>query len=95
MTEGFVPDATHGSVAVSSWMEGPPEKSVWTGLKLSGRARSEISAWRCNRCGFIEFYAAAAPDRGHEKAQQAQVLLVVALVLGALLLVLAGVLILR
>lgn len=95
MAEGFVPDATHGSIALPSWTEGAPEKSVWTGLKLSGRARSEISVWRCSRCGFLEHYAVAPPDRSHEAAQRAQGMTVAALVLGALLLMVAGVLILR
>lgn len=95
MSEGFVVDATHGGAAVSSWMEGAPEKSVWTGLKLSGKSRSEIATWRCNRCGFLEHYAAEAPDRKHERAKQAQALMVVAISLAILLAVLAAVLVMR
>ena len=97
MVEGFVVDATHGGAAVSSWVEGAPEKSVWTGLKLAGRPRAEIATWRCNRCGFLEHYAAAAPDRSHEAARQKQALMVVmvAVALAILLLVVAGGLVLR
>jgi hypothetical protein len=95
MAEGFVADATHGSVAVSSWVEGPAEKSVWTGVKLSGLARSEIATWRCNRCGFLEHYAAAAPNRSHEAAQRSQVLLVLAITVAILLVCLGTVVALR
>jgi hypothetical protein len=93
MSEGFVVDATYGGAAVSSWVKGAPEKSVWTGLKLTGRQRSDIATWRCNRCGFLEHYAAAGPDRKHEGAQRTQALLVVAISLAILLVGLGAVLI--
>ena len=95
MAEGFVVDATHGGAAVSSWIEGPPEKNMWTGLKLTGKPRSEIATWRCNRCGFLEHYATAAPDRSHEAVQRKQAVAVLAVVAASVLLVLAGVLVLR
>ena len=92
MVEGFVVDASHGTMGVSNWIEGPPEKSIWTGVKLTGRPRSEITTWRCGRCGFLEHYAPTPPDRGQEAAQRSQALLIVAGSLGALVLILAGVL---
>jgi hypothetical protein len=92
MVEGFVVDASHGTMGVSNWVEGPPEKSIWTGVKLSGRPRSELATWRCGRCGFLEHYAPASPDRSHEAAQRSQVVLVIAITLASLLVVLAGVL---
>jgi rubredoxin len=95
MAEGFVLDTSHGTMGVSSWIEGPPEKSVWTGVKLTGRPRSEIATWRCGRCGFLENYAASPPDRSHEAAQRSQAALVIGIVLGAVFLILAGVLLLR
>ena len=95
MAEGFVLDATHGAMTVSSWIAGAPEKSVWTGVKLSGRPRSQITTWRCRSCGFLEHYAPASPDRSHEAAQRRQGLTVVALVLATLLVIAATVLILR
>ena len=95
MAEGFVVDATHGSAAVSTWVEGAAEKSVWTGVKLSGRPRSEIVAWRCNRCGFLEHYAPAEPDRSRESAEARQLLRVAAVALVALALGLAAALLLR
>jgi hypothetical protein len=95
MAEGFVADTTHGGAAVSSWVEGAPEKSLWTGLKLTGRPRSRIATWRCGRCGFLEHYAPAAPDKSHEAAQRNQALLVVGISLAILGVVLGLVLALR
>ena len=94
MTRGFVVDATHGGTAVSSWVEGAPRKSMWTGIKVTGLARSEIAAWRCSRCGFLEHYAAATPDRRQEAAQRRQALLVVAIAAAILAVALGVVLVL-
>lgn len=57
MADGFVTDNTYGSVGVASWVAGIPEKSIWTGLKLKGRAKIAITTRRCERCGFLESYA--------------------------------------
>ncbi|HET7229803.1 MAG TPA: PF20097 family protein [Longimicrobium sp.] len=56
MTTGFVLDMHQGAKA-AEWIEGEPEKSVWTGLKLKDRRRFPLTADRCERCGFLEFYA--------------------------------------
>jgi hypothetical protein len=82
MAEGFVLDKTHGGVGVSSWVEGVPEKSIWTGLNLAGRSQSRIATWRCGRCGFLESYAAGEPD-GSAAAQKRAVALVVAAAIAA------------
>jgi hypothetical protein len=35
MVQGFVADYGHGgAIRVSSWVEGPPVKSFWGGIKL-------------------------------------------------------------
>jgi hypothetical protein len=57
MAEGFVLDTTDNRHAVSAWVEGAPEKSIWTGVKLKGRTKHAIQTWRCGRCGFLEGYA--------------------------------------
>lgn len=57
MQEGWVLDHTHGARAVSSWVEGEPQKSIWVGVKLGDKKPIEIESWRCSRCGFIEHYA--------------------------------------
>jgi hypothetical protein len=58
MEEGFLldrlPDA--GQKA-AQWIEGPPEKSFWFGVKVRGRERRTIRTFRCVKCGFLESYA--------------------------------------
>jgi hypothetical protein len=95
MDEGFVVDAAYGAMAVASWVEGAPRRSLWTGVKLSGRRRSQIAAWRCTRCGFVEHYAPAVPDLSQEAAERKQVLLALAISVGLLLLLLGGAALLR
>ena len=93
MVEGFIVDQAHGGAAtVPVWVEGAPQRSVWTGVRLRGKSRLDVATWRCRSCGLLEQYAAAGPSR-HDEAQQRtqRVVLVVAL---ASLLVLAGVLLL-
>lgn len=57
MAEGFVIDNSYGTRTVAQWVEGRPEKSIWTGLKIKGRSRHAIATWRCGRCGYLESYA--------------------------------------
>jgi len=57
MKQGFVLDHTYGWRGVSTWIERAPEKSIWVGLKLSGRKAFEVESWRCTRCGYLEHYA--------------------------------------
>ena len=88
MLQGFVADQTHGTSAVPNWVEGEPRKSPWRGLQLSGKPRSEISTWRCRRCGFLESYALSEPDLREEQETKAQVrmlLLIISVVAGIML----------
>lgn len=57
MERGFLLDQTHGANTQSAWIEGMPERSVWTGLKLKGRRRLAVTTYRCTGCGFLESYA--------------------------------------
>jgi hypothetical protein len=56
MTTGFLLDSAQ-SPRTTEWIEGAPEKSFWSGLKLTGRRRFPVNADRCERCGFLELYA--------------------------------------
>jgi hypothetical protein len=47
----------NGGHAAASWVEGIPERSIWTGLKLRGRKELPITAHRCPRCFYLEFFA--------------------------------------
>ena len=58
MDEGYIVDHTHGgSRTVSHWVEGPPERSIWMGLKIADRRSFSVATFRCQRCGFLESYA--------------------------------------
>ncbi|MSR61235.1 MAG: hypothetical protein EXS08_02140 [Planctomycetes bacterium] len=59
MDEGFVLDERHRGVTQSSWVEGEPVPSFWSGLKLSGHLRLKVSTFRCPKCGYLESYAPA------------------------------------
>jgi len=57
MEEGFLLDQTHGGRVPLSWIAGDVEKSIWTGTKIKGRARWELTAYRCPQCGLVKSYA--------------------------------------
>ena len=57
MEPGFVVDHTYGATAQSEWVEGVPEPSFWTGLKIRGRDRLPVVTFRCPACGYLESYA--------------------------------------
>ena len=86
MSEGFVIDQTYGGAAVPGWVEGSPQRSVWTGVKLVGKPRVDIATWRCGRCGYLEQYAAGAPGRHEESRKQVQIIVLVIAAMSAILL---------
>jgi hypothetical protein len=58
MKRGFAIDHTYGGRAVSSWVEGEPERSIWVGVRIRrGTKLFEIESWRCSKCGYLENYA--------------------------------------
>ena len=57
MVLGFVPDFTLGQINVSTWVEGPPEKSFWVGTKIPQEKCITIGTFRCSSCGYLESYA--------------------------------------
>ena len=63
MEPGFTVDHTYGGFAPSEWASGEPRYSIWTGMKMDGRARHNVVTYRCTRCGYLESYA---PDAGRE-----------------------------
>ena len=60
MEEGYLLDETHGGYRATQWVEDPPEKSVWTGVRTRGHRRLPLKAFRCVRCGAVDLYA---PER--------------------------------
>lgn len=58
MVMGHIPDYSHVRIELASWMEGPPEISRWLRvLKIGGKKRFALSAYRCPACGKVELYA--------------------------------------
>ena len=60
MEPGFILDIAHGATTQSSWVNGVPEPSIWTGLKLKGHERLMVTTFRCPHCGYLESYAPSA-----------------------------------
>ena len=58
LERGFVADKAHYSVPeLQKWVEGAPEHSFWSGIKLKNREVIPVMTYRCERCGFLESYA--------------------------------------
>jgi hypothetical protein len=57
MEEGFLLDEKRDGRGVARWIAGAPERSFWTGIKLSGRNQFEVTSYRCRQCGYLESYA--------------------------------------
>lgn len=58
MIEGFVLDhGDHNKARVANWVEGAPEKSFWTGIKVKDKETYSIRSFRCPRCGWLVNFA--------------------------------------
>ena len=57
MKEGFLLDEGHGKSYAGSWIEGAPEKSIWTGVKKRGKTKYAVASYRCEKCGLLKLYA--------------------------------------
>lgn len=62
LQEGYLLDEARNQRTPTDWIEGKPERSFWTGLKLKGRARLRVASWRCPRCGLLELHAPATSE---------------------------------
>ena len=57
MERGFIIDEGYGKRTVPRWVLGEAEVSVWTGLKIRGKDKLDVTTYRCRRCGYLESYA--------------------------------------
>lgn len=58
MEQGFVADKAHYSVPeTQNWVEGVPERTFWSGIKLKGKEVLPVMSYRCEQCGLLESYA--------------------------------------
>lgn len=62
MVEGFILDMTYGGQMVPRWLEGRPEKSMWTGVKAKGKETRTVETYRCPECGLLRSYALAVVE---------------------------------
>jgi ribosomal protein L37E len=63
MDLGLVVDRGDYSIPeVANWVEGMPERSLWSGLKTKGRETYPVRSYRCEKCGYLESYARPATD---------------------------------
>src|ERR1700726_855788 len=54
MQKGYIPDATYGGVVLGTWVEGEVETGFLGAIKLKGKTRRTITAYRCSSCGYLE-----------------------------------------
>ena len=57
MVQGFVADYSMGAALVASWHAGQPKKKLVGHTKAPRAEGVPIGAYRCQECGFLEFYA--------------------------------------
>ena len=57
MESGYILDEGYGTRTVAKWVAGEPERSIWRGLKLRGKAPHDVVTYRCKGCGYLESYA--------------------------------------
>ena len=57
MEAGYIVDHSYGAVYPSAWVSGMPDWSRFFGLKLRGRTKMPLTAFRCPKCGRVESYA--------------------------------------
>jgi hypothetical protein len=58
MSRGFILSMGFRAAAgASTWQEGDPEASFWTGIKHLGKGKHPITTHRCTVCGYLESYA--------------------------------------
>ena len=68
MVLGFVADFAAAQVVASTWVEGPPEKSVWYGTNVPEAKCIPIGTFRCAACGYLESYA--RPELGGSEGRR-------------------------
>lgn len=53
---GFIPDATHGGLTLTTWVKGLPQRSFWTGLRVDPNNQRFVATYCCESCGYLESY---------------------------------------
>lgn len=61
MEPGFLADESRGRVKSGRWIEGAPTLRL-SPEQFADRRSFEVDAYRCLRCGYLEFYAGMGED---------------------------------
>ena len=58
MNPGFLlPYSKYDQSHATHWVEGVPQKSMWTGISVRKKVVIPVVTFRCSSCGFLESYA--------------------------------------
>ncbi len=57
MVQGFLFESEGPNRVVSTWVEGPPEKSWLGSAKVPKDTCIPVGTFRCSGCGFLKSYA--------------------------------------
>ena len=60
MQRGFVPDQGDNPRGAERWVAGEPAMGFLGSIKLEGKKQHPIQVFRCDKCGFLEFFAPGA-----------------------------------
>jgi hypothetical protein len=61
MQPGFLLErGDQNRLSSTQWVEGTPERSLWTGLRVKHRAVLPVATYRCEACGYLASYARPA-----------------------------------
>ena len=62
MERGFVASRSLDFTRPDDWVAGAPESSALFGTKVKSKEHWQISAYRCPKDGYLEFYARERSD---------------------------------
>jgi hypothetical protein len=58
MSGGFLMDGSpHDYRSTVQWVDGLPQKSMWTGISIKKKLVLPVTTYRCMSCGYLESYA--------------------------------------
>ena len=61
MEPGFLLErGDHDRLGATQWVEGIPERSFWSGLRIKNRRKFPVVSYRCEGCGYLASYARLA-----------------------------------
>jgi hypothetical protein len=60
MTVGVVVDGLQGGQQMPYWVEGIPDENLFGSLKLRAQRAAPVVSFRCEACGYLEFFAQPA-----------------------------------